>query len=55
MLFRSIDYTYEFAAYKFNDFEEMKEKMEEKYKVTDFSTKADKLEGAGQISLFDYV
>ena len=50
-----IDYTYEFAAYKFKDFEEMKEKMEEKYNMTDFSTRAEKLEGAGQTSIFDYV
>lgn len=50
-----IDYTIEFASYKFIDSDEMKEKISEKYNVTDFSTKAEKLEGAGQISIFDYV
>lgn len=50
-----IDYTYEFAAYKFKNLEEMKGKIEEKYNVTDFSTRAEKLEGAGQTSIFDYV
>ena len=50
-----IDYTYEFAAYKFKNLEEMKGKIEEKYNVTDFSSRAEKLEGAGQTSIFDYV
>lgn len=50
-----IDYTYEFASYKFNNFEEMKEKVSEKYNVTDFSNKVKTLEGSGQTSIFDYV
>ena len=50
-----IDYTYEFAAYKFKNLEEMKGKIEEKYNVTDFSNKVKTLEGSGQTSIFDYV